>query len=159
MYLAKPYSKRRIFLFVAPTRHINSSNHIVRKVLTCLTQCAVNPSVVRFRNHKHVRTFLFGAIMARRKVLTRENAEALAKRDGGYFCHYCGKPIQFPGDIPKLPGTIYLDPSIDALEVDHKVPKAKGGSDDLDNLLLSCTKCNQRKGKKDYSDFLKWLKR
>ncbi len=31
-----------------------------------------------------------------------------------------------------------------ALEVDHKKPKAMGGSDDLANLRLLCRTCNQR---------------
>ncbi|HEY8278906.1 MAG TPA: HNH endonuclease signature motif containing protein, partial [Bdellovibrionota bacterium] len=31
-----------------------------------------------------------------------------------------------------------------ALEVDHILPKAKGGSDDATNLRLLCRSCNQR---------------
>lgn len=101
-------------------------------------------------------------------VVTRKNAALLAKRDGGYFCHYCHAPIMFFEDIPVHEVTLHVrtgyiktmqrDPSIKALSIDHKVPRAKGGSNKLDNLLLSCEKCNQRKGKKDYDDFLEWLK-
>lgn len=34
--------------------------------------------------------------------------------------------------------------STHALEVDHVIPKAKGGSDTLENLRLLCRSCNQR---------------
>ncbi len=107
----------------------------------------------------------------KRTVETREIASSLAQRGGGYFCHYCNEPVAFFEDIPDVKKSLInasgeavsfivdKDPSIKILTVDHKIPKAKGGSDDLDNLLLSCTKCNQRKGKKDYSNFLKWLRR
>jgi 5-methylcytosine-specific restriction endonuclease McrA len=34
-----------------------------------------------------------------------------------------------------------------SLEVDHKIPVARGGSDDLDNLQTLCFPCNR--GKRD----------
>ncbi len=41
------------------------------------------------------------------------------------------------------------------LQVEHIVPRAKGGSNRVSNLCLACEKCNQRKGTKDIKDFLK----
>lgn len=41
------------------------------------------------------------------------------------------------------------------LEIEHIHPKSKGGSDRVSNLCLSCHKCNQKKGNKDISEFLK----
>lgn len=52
--------------------------------------------------------------------------------------------------------------------VDHVIPVSKGGADDLDNLVLSCKRCNSRKrdlslhsfrfhvswGKTSYSDVI-----
>lgn len=35
-----------------------------------------------------------------------------------------------------------------ATEADHVIPKAKGGTDQLDNLVASCRPCNTRKGSK-----------
>ncbi len=51
-------------------------------------------------------------------------------------CAYCGVK-----DIP--------------LQIEHIQPRAKGGSNRLSNLTLSCEKCNTKKGVKDIKDFLK----
>lgn len=51
---------------------------------------------------------------------------ALAER-AAYRCEYCHAPesvFNFP------------------FEVEHILPQARGGSDDLDNLALSCRACN-----------------
>lgn len=36
--------------------------------------------------------------------------------------------------------------SDERLTVDHIVPKARGGTDELDNLRVLCLKCNAKKG-------------
>ena len=54
----------------------------------------------------------------------------------GRKCVYCGVE-----DVP--------------FQVEHVVPKAKGGSDRVTNLVLSCCPCNQKKGAKDLSEFLR----
>jgi len=46
-----------------------------------------------------------------------------------FRCRYCGKEA----------------PSV-ALEVDHVVPRSKGGSDDDGNLVAACFECNRGKG-------------
>ena len=50
-------------------------------------------------------------------------------------CAYCGKT-----DIP--------------LEIEHIVPKSKGGSNRVSNLTLACTACNRKKGDKPLEQFL-----
>jgi 5-methylcytosine-specific restriction endonuclease McrA len=52
----------------------------------------------------------------------------------GRHCAYCGKQ--------NLP-----------LEVEHIIPKSRGGSDRVSNLTLSCRKCNQTKGTKTAAEF------
>jgi 5-methylcytosine-specific restriction endonuclease McrA len=42
-----------------------------------------------------------------------------------------------------------------ALQIEHIVPRAKGGSDRLSNLALACEKCNLAKGTQDIAVFLK----
>jgi len=44
----------------------------------------------------------------------------------GYCCQYCG--------------------SEDATTVDHVIPISKGGTDDPDNLVAACSRCNYSKG-------------
>lgn len=54
----------------------------------------------------------------RQKVLERD----------GYICTYgCGR---------------------EATQVDHVVPKANGGTDDMDNLVAACQPCNNKKSDK-----------
>ncbi len=54
----------------------------------------------------------------------------------GRKCTYCGKE-----QVP--------------LQIEHLVPRAKGGSSRISNLCLACQKCNLRKGTSDIKDFLK----
>ncbi|WP_414527792.1 RNA-guided endonuclease IscB [Nodularia chucula] len=54
----------------------------------------------------------------------------------GRQCIYCGIK-----DVP--------------LQIEHIHPRAKGGSNSITNLTLSCEKCNIKKGTKDIRDFLK----
>lgn len=54
----------------------------------------------------------------------------------GRQCAYCGVK-----DVP--------------LQIEHIHPRAKGGSNSITNLTLSCEKCNTRKGTKDIKEFLK----
>jgi 5-methylcytosine-specific restriction endonuclease McrA len=54
----------------------------------------------------------------------------------GRQCAYCGIK-----DVP--------------LQIEHIHPRAKGGSNSITNLTLSCSKCNTKKGTKDIKEFLK----
>lgn len=48
-------------------------------------------------------------------------------------CFYCETAISF------------YSKRIDSCEIDHRVPKAKGGSDDEENLVAACRACNRGK--------------
>src|SRR5215471_17672941 len=39
------------------------------------------------------------------------------------------------------------------LEVEHIIPKSRGGSDRVSNLTLACRPCNQRKGNQTAAEF------
>jgi 5-methylcytosine-specific restriction endonuclease McrA len=54
----------------------------------------------------------------------------------GRQCTYCGVK-----DVP--------------FQIEHIHPRAKGGSNSITNLTLSCEKCNIKKGTKDIKEFLK----
>ena len=53
----------------------------------------------------------------------------------GRQCAYCGKR-----NMP--------------LQIEHIVPRSKGGSDRVSNLTLACEPCNKKKGTQDLKDFL-----
>jgi hypothetical protein len=72
--------------------------------------------------------------MTKRKSLTKKLRFEVFKRDS-FVCQYCGK---------KAPDAV--------LVVDHIHPVAKGGSNDLMNLVTSCEECNQGKSDRSLSD-------
>lgn len=49
--------------------------------------------------------------------------------NGWYTCVRCGKKLR-RGDV----------------DIDHILPKAQGGGDDIDNLQCMCKHCNRSKG-------------
>lgn len=66
-----------------------------------------------------------------RKKITPKITLEVFKRDG-YACQVCGRsPVTTPG----------LE-----LEVDHREPFSKGGSDSLENYQTLCQRCNRGKG-------------
>ncbi len=48
---------------------------------------------------------------------------------------------------------VYCGKKDTALQIEHLVPKARGGSDSVGNLTLACQPCNQRKGNQTASEF------
>ena len=50
--------------------------------------------------------------------------------------------------------TCYYCGSDNATHVDHIIPKAKGGGDEMHNLVAACARCNQAKGVKSQGAFL-----
>ena len=72
--------------------------------------------------------------MGERKALSKKIRFEVFKRDS-FRCQYCGR---------SAPDVI--------LEVDHITPVAKGGKNDVMNLITSCRDCNRGKGKKLLTD-------
>lgn len=59
----------------------------------------------------------------------------LAKRDGR-CCFYCKKRIKYK-----------------VATFDHRHPKSLGGKDNLENLVIACTTCNEAKGNRTEAEF------
>lgn len=80
---------------------------------------------------------------------------AIAKRDGGWFCHYCKIPLKRGGPqmIRKLRKS-----SLGLATVDHVVGRGRGGSNDLDNLVLCCAQCNDLKNSAFGDDYAAYKK-
>ena len=71
--------------------------------------------------------------------------KAVMERDN-FTCKKCG--LSPDEKIEKYDGkyTIYLKDKW--LEIDHIIPRSKGGLNDLDNLQVLCNSCNVKKGGK-----------
>ena len=50
---------------------------------------------------------------------------------------------------------VYCGKSGVVLNVEHIIPKARGGSNRVSNLAIACVQCNQKKGAMPIEDFLK----
>lgn len=72
--------------------------------------------------------------VATRKSISKKMRFEVLKRDK-FTCQYCGK--QAPDVV---------------LQIDHIVPVAKGGNNDITNLITSCWDCNIGKGCRELSD-------
>lgn len=72
---------------------------------------------------------------------TKENFDFLYGKQRG-ICYGCDMP---------LPWTVFA--------FDHIIPRAKGGSNELDNLQLLCSRCNSTKGTGTMEDLKKRLKK
>lgn len=72
--------------------------------------------------------------MSKRKPISKKTRFEVFKRDG-FKCQYCGR---------SAPDAV--------LEVDHVIPVAKGGTNDILNLITSCRDCNNGKGARELSD-------
>ena len=76
---------------------------------------------------------------------TRRDAHRRAIARSAAACHICGRPIDYT-----LPHT---DPM--SFVVDHIVPLAKGGSDDLSNKAAAHKDCNGAKGARDFAPIVR----
>ena len=68
-------------------------------------------------------------------MLTVKEKRVVYERDN-FTCQYCGQK-----DIRKL-------------QVDHRTPRSRGGTHDLNNLITACRKCNSKKAYKTYEEFI-----
>ena len=97
-----------------------------------ISLCAVE--TVRFDLQKIQNPEISGVEYQQGKLFGYEVREYLLEK-WGRKCAYCSKE-----NI--------------ALEIEHIVPKSKGGSNRVSNLTLACRSCNEKKGQKDLKDFL-----
>lgn len=80
--------------------------------------------------------------------------ELLLKRDG-FHCRFCGIPViraevrqairsAYPEALPWGPKNTEQHAAFQAmwLQYDHVLPHARGGNNDLENVIISCAPCN-----------------
>lgn len=82
-------------------------------------------------NKRIIRLVNYVRIPFRSALNSYPKRKLIYKRDD-YTCQYCG--------------------SVKDLTIDHVVPKSRGGSNNWDNLVSCCRKCNLKKGDKLLSE-------
>jgi len=78
------------------------------------------PRVIRILGFQDVPRYAIK--LTRKNIYTRDNNT----------CQYCGKAY-----------------STEQLNIDHVIPRSKGGENSWENLVCSCIKCNQKKRDRD----------
>jgi 5-methylcytosine-specific restriction endonuclease McrA len=96
---------------------------------------AISIESVKFDMQKIRNPNIIGKEYQQGELLGYETREYLLEK-WGRKCAYCGKT-----NIP--------------LEIEHIIPKSKGGTNAVFNLTISCHNCNQAKNNLDIKDFLK----
>jgi len=99
----------------------------------CTARVAPEEAVFRPALPLHLRPGLNGTAMAR-KAISKKTRFEVFKRDG-FKCMYCG------AEAPKA-----------VLHVDHVNPVAKGGGNDMLNIITACEGCNSGKSDRVLSD-------
>ncbi len=106
----------------------------VKKLIKFCPISSIATELVRFDPQKLVDPEISGTEYQQGTLYQYEVREYLLEKFNR-TCVYCGAK-----DTP--------------LEVEHIVPKSKGGSNSVSNLTLACVPCNQAKSNQDIKDFL-----
>ena len=96
---------------------------------------AISMELVKFDMQKMENPEISGILYQQGTLQGYETREYLLQK-WGRACAYCGKQ-----NI--------------SLQIEHIVPRTKGGTDRISNLTLACEKCNLAKGTQDINEFLK----
>jgi len=116
------------------SRISNSTTWVARLRKVCPIE-AISMELVKFDLQQMDNPEIQGAQYQQGTLFGYELREYLLEK-WGRQCAYCSK-----SDMP--------------LQIEHIVPRAKGGTDRVSNLTLACEKCNSKKGTKDLVVFLK----
>lgn len=107
----------------------------VRRLRSYCNIQSISMELVRFDMQKMENPEISGTEYQQGELLGYEVREYLLEK-WGRKCAYCGKT-----DVP--------------LEIEHIIPKSKGGSNRVSNLTIACNACNTRKSNKSIEEFLK----
>ncbi|EGJ28946.1 MULTISPECIES: RNA-guided endonuclease IscB [Moorena] len=107
----------------------------VRRLIKLCPITAISQELVRFDTQKMQNPEVSGVEYQHGELFGFEVKEYLLTK-WGHNCVYCGAI-----DTP--------------LEVEHIIPKSKGGSNRVSNLTLACRSCNQKKGNDSIEKFLR----
>jgi len=80
----------------------------------------------------------------RRSISEKKRRQVFDECKGRCWHSHCGSKLTFNNRTKGLPG---------AWHIDHLIPVADGGSNDLKNLVAACIVCNQEKSDKSVREF------
>lgn len=106
----------------------------VNRIIRYAPVTQINMELVKFDMQKMQDPEISGVEYQQGSLYGYEVREYLLEK-WGRECAYCGEK-----NVP--------------LQIEHIVPKSKGGSNRVSNLTLSCECCNQKKGNKPIEEFL-----
>ena len=112
---------------------LNSHIKLIEKLKSILPITKVVVEVASFDTQKMQKPEISGIEYQQGELQGYEVREYLLEK-WGRKCAYCGKR-----DVP--------------LEIEHIVPRSRGGSDRVSNLTIACHKCNQTKGTQTAEEF------
>ena len=112
---------------------VNQTLHAVKKLRKSLPLSAISVEHVKFDLQQMENEAIQGIEYQQGTLLGYEVREYLLEK-WGRACAYCGQ-INLP------------------LEIEHIVPKSRGGSNRISNLALACHDCNQTKGNKTAAEY------
>ena len=75
-------------------------------------------------------------VVDKRRPISKRRRDIFAKSRG--CCHYCARPLQLDG----------------SWHVEHMLPRALGGADEISNLVAACAPCNLSKGNRTALEFV-----
>lgn len=105
----------------------------VKRLIRWCPVSAISVELAKFDTQKLQNPEISGVEYQQGTLFGYEVREYLQEK-WGRKCAYCGK-----GGVP--------------LEIEHIVPKSRGGTDRVSNLTLACRECNQRKGNMTAAEF------
>ncbi len=133
----QPSPKQRREGWLAPSlmSRVHNIETWVKRLCKFAPIAAISQELVKFDTQLMQNPEIKGKEYQQGTLAGYETREYLLEK-WGRQCAYCGDK-----DIP--------------LQIEHIHPRAKGGSNRISNLTLSCESCNVKKGTKDIKDFLK----
>lgn len=128
-------NRRRAKGWIPPSLRSRVNNILtwVERLRRFTPVCAISMELVKFDTQAMQNPEISGVEYQQGQLMGYEVREYLLEK-WGRKCAYCGTT-----DVP--------------LEIEHIIPKSRGGSNRVSNLTLSCTTCNQRKGNQTAAEF------
>lgn len=115
----------------------------VHRILKLIPITAISYELVKFDTQLMENAEISGVEYQQGALKGYEVREYLLEK-WEHRCAYC---------VARDPELLKKPLSKDPLEVEHIVPRARGGSDRISNLVMACHKCNQKKGTKTAAEF------